>query len=149
MARHRGHNGRFTQSVSDEDILYFFETREQPIHSAGDIAEQFGLSRQQSHRRLKELETQDELRRIELGQRNVAWWKPRDIVVMMQEEDGFSAHDLSVEVASEGKTRSEALRKLAEAIEVSEGNSEMTTEEIYDELDIASDEIRESSPPWF
>jgi DNA-binding Lrp family transcriptional regulator len=149
MAPNRGHNGQFTQSVSDRDILYFFETSEKPIHSAGDIAEQFGLSRQQAHRRLKELETQDELRRIELGQRNVAWWKPRDIVVLMQEEDGFSAHDLSVEVASEGKTRSEALRKLAEAIDVREGNSDMTAEEIYDELDIDPDEIDESSPPWF
>lgn len=149
MVRHRGHNGRFTQSVSDEDILYFFETSEQPIHSASDIAEQFGLSRQQSHRRLGELETQDELRRIELGQRNTAWWKPRDIVVLMEEEGGYSAHDLTVEVASEGETRPEALRKLAEAIELKEGDSEITAEEIYDELNIDPDEIDESSPPWF
>lgn len=149
MVHHRGHNGRFTKSVSDEDILYFFETSEQPIHSAGDIAEQFGLSRQQSHRRLGKLETQDELRRIELGQRNTAWWKPRDIVVLMEEEDGYSAHDLTVEVASEGETRSQALRKLAEAIEVREGDSEMTSEEIYDELGIDPDEIDESTLPWF
>jgi predicted ArsR family transcriptional regulator len=143
-------DGRYTQYVSDEDILYFFETSEQPIHSAGDIAEQFGLSRQQAHRRLGKLEKRNELRCIELGQRNTAWWKPRDIVVLMQEEDGYSAHDLTVDVASEGETRSKALRKLAEAIEVSEGDSEMTAEaEIYAELGIDPDETDESSPPQF
>ena len=145
MAPNRDQDGRFTQSVSDEDILYFFETSEQPIHSAGDIAEQFGLSRQQSHRRLGELETQDELRRIELGQRNTAWWKPRDIVVLMQEEDRYSAHDLTVDVASEGETRPEALRNLAEAIELSKGDSEMIAEEIYTELGINPDETDENA----
>lgn len=149
MSKQRDEGGRYTSTVGDEELLHFFDSGQRDFYSAQEIAEKFGFDRSQAHRRLSQLDGDGELERVEVGSRNVVWWRPRDIVVLIGEEDGYSVVDPETGVASQGETRPEALRMLAEAIEVHEGESEMTPEEIYEELDVDPDEIdTDATPPW-
>lgn len=140
-------DGRFAQSVSDEDILWFFETSDKPVHGAGEVAEELNFSRQQAHRRLQSLEEEGHLRRLDIGARNVVWWKPRDAVVLRRERDGFSAHDLRTGVASEGESRAEALRNVAEAVAAHEGEGEeVDPADIHEQLGIDPADITRDAP---
>jgi predicted RNase H-like HicB family nuclease len=59
----------------------------------------------------------------------------------VDEGDGYSVIDTQTGVASQGETRREALRMLAEAIEAREGDSEMSPGEVYDELGVDPDGV--------
>ena len=144
----RGNDGTFKKDVTDAEILHYFDTRDQLVVSAGDVAEEFDVKRQTADRRLKDLEAEGELERIKLGERSQAWWRQRDQVVLVEEENGFSAHDVQTGIASDGDSRAEALRQLAEAIEVSMTGGDMDAEEIYDELDIDQEEAAGGEPPF-
>jgi len=144
----RGNDGRFKKDVTDGEILHYFDTREQPVVGAGDVAERFEIKRQTADRRLKELEEEGELKRIKLGERSQAWWRERDQIVLVEEDSGFSAHDVQTGVASDGDSRAEALRQLAEAIEVSMTGCDIDAGEIYDELDIDPEEVSDGEPPF-
>lgn len=147
MTDSRDEGGRFAQSVSDEDILWLFETSNEPIHGAGEIAEDLNLSRQQAHRRLESLEEEGYLRRLDVGPQSVVWWKPRDAVVLRRESDGFSAHDLRTGVASQGKSRAEALSNVSEAIAVHEGEGkEVDPTDIHEQLGIDPCDINPDAP---
>lgn len=149
MTEQRDAGGRYVRSVDDRDLLYFFDAGQRDFFSAGEIAEEFDLDRSQAHRRLTQLARNGELERIEVGSRNVVWWRPRGVVSLIEEESGYSIIDSETGVASQGNTRPEALRMLAEAIELYEGDSELSPEEIYDELDVDSDPMpRDARPPW-
>lgn len=141
MSRGRGEGGRFTSSIDDGELLHFFESGERPFFSAREIADEFDLDRTQAHRRLSQLHEDGELERVEVGSRNVVWWRPRDVAVLVPEDEGYSVFDPHTGVASQGGARPEALRMLAEAIEVSEGGSEVESEEIYAELGVDPDEV--------
>ena len=149
MAEQRDGDGRYTPTVTDEDLLHFFEAGHRDFHSANEIADEFGIDRSQAHRRLSSLGDSGLLERIEIGNRNLVWWRPRDVVVLIEEDIGYSIIDRKTGVASQGETRPEALRMLAEAIEVSDGESDITTEEIYAELNFDPEKVQtETGPPW-
>lgn len=149
MSEQRDGGGRFTRTVADGDLLHFFDAGQRDFYSANEIADEFGIDRTQAHRRLSDFAEQGALERVEIGRRNVVWWRPRDVIVLIEEDNGYSVIDRDTGVASQGETRPEALRKLAEAIEVTHGASDMTPEEIYDELDIDPDTIpTDTEPPW-
>lgn len=149
MPGQRDGGGRYTETVSDEDLVNFFESGQRDFYGATEIADEFDIDRSQAHRRLAKLADRGELERVEVGSRNVVWWRPRDVVVLLEGDRGYAVIDPGTGVASQGATRPDALRMLAEAVELYEGDSEMTAEEIYEELDIDPDEIpTDAAPPW-
>lgn len=149
MPEPRDEAGRYVPSVADVDLLFFFDSGQRDFYGAGEIAEEFDLDRSQSHRRLSRLADEGELERIEVGSRNVVWWRPRNVVVLLDEVEGFSIIDEATGVASQGETRPDALRMLAEALELQQDASEVSPEEMYVELDIDPETIPEDAkPPW-
>lgn len=149
MSHDRTTDGRFDESVSDREIVWFFETGDRPFHSAGEVADEFGLSRQQAHRRLNALVDAGDLQRIDFGSRSTAWWKSRDVVVLVEETDGYSAHDLTIGVASDGATRAEALQNVAEAIKARQGDFDMSADEVSEELGLDPADVDEDASPPF
>lgn len=135
MPEQRVSDRQFIESVSDDDILFFFETGDRPFYGTAEVATEFDLSNTQAKRRLESLSEAGELEEVPMNDRQIAWWHDRDLVVLRPEEEGYSAHDTTGGVASAGSTRSEALRRLAEAIEVSEGTD--TDDDAFAELDDA------------
>lgn len=149
MSKQRDDDGRFTSSVSDRDILHFFDSGERPFYSAGEIAAEFDFDRSQAYRRLEALGESGELERVAVGERNVVWWRPRDAVVLVDEDEGYSVLDTTTGVASRGETRPEALRMLAEALESHAGATDVSPDEVYEELGIDPDGIEDdAAPPW-
>ncbi len=149
MSKQRDAGGRYTETVDDGELLHFFESGRRDFYSAREIAEEFEFDRSQAHRRLKRLTEEGELERVEVGSRNVVWWRPRDVVALIDEGDGYSVLDPETGVASQGDTRPEALRMLAEAIEAGSGDPERSPEEVYAELGVDPDEVAEdAAPPW-
>ena len=74
-------------------------------------------------------------------------------VEFIHEDDGLiTAKDIETGVASFGDTKAEALRMLAEAIELHEGGGEPVTDEDLEEwgldADEASDEADVPDAPW-
>lgn len=72
------------------------------------------------------------------------------MVLVEEDGGGYSILDAETGVASQGETRPEALRMLAEALELhADAGSEMTPEEVYEELGVDPEEVDESAnPPW-
>ncbi len=132
MPERHASDDQHTGSVADDDILFVFETSERPFHRASEIAERFDLSHTQARRRLESLSDAGELEAIQTSDRQIAWWHERDLIVLREEAAGYSAHDTATGVASAGDTRPEALRNLAEAIEVSNGTG---THDAFPEFD--------------
>jgi hypothetical protein len=149
MTSRRNDAGRYASTIEDGDLLHFFESGRRDFYSAGEVAEEFRLDRSQAHRRLSRLAEDGELRRVEVGSRNVVWWRPRDVVTLREQDGGYSVVDPRTGVASQGETRPEALRMLAEAIEARDGESRVSPEAVYDELDVDPDSVpADASPPW-
>lgn len=149
MSGERDEDGRYMETVADEDILHHFDAGPRYFYSANEVADEFDFDRSQAHRRLARLTDRGELERVAMGRRNVVWWRPRDVAVFIEGESGFTIIHRESGVASQGDTRPEALRMLAEAIEASEGASEVAPDEIYEELGIDPGEIpKDASPPW-
>jgi predicted RNase H-like HicB family nuclease len=149
MSEQRDGEGRYSPTVSDEALLHYFDRGQRDFHSANEIATEFDFDRSQAHRRLSRLANRGELERVQIGRRNVVWWRPRDVIVLIEEDTGYSVLDRETGVASLGETRPEALRMLAEAIEVWEGDSAMAPEDLYEELDIDQGELSgDAAPPW-
>jgi predicted RNase H-like HicB family nuclease len=72
-------------------------------------------------------------------------------VHLKRDGEWFVAIDEVTDVASQGKTRAEALANLAEAIELHEGGGEPIDDSdafLREELDIDVDELDEQNPPW-
>lgn len=149
MSKQRDDGGLYTSTVTNDELLHFFDSAQRDFYSAKEIATEFDFDRTQAYRRLSKLSEAGELERVKVGNRNVVWWRPRDVVVLIEEHTGYSVVDPATGVASQGETRPEALKMLAEAIEVHAGKSEITSEEIYDELGIDPAETGEgATPPW-
>lgn len=149
MSERRGRGGRYSPRVEDDELLHFFDSGQRDFYSAGEVAAEFDLDRSQSHRRLSRLAERGDLERVQVGRRNVVWWRPRDVVSLVEQDGGYAILDPRTGVASQGGTRPEALRMLAEAIEVHQGETERSPKEVYDELGIDPDADPEAtSPPW-
>jgi len=131
-------DGQHTESAADDDILLVFETSERPFHGASEIAERFNLSHTRARRRLESLSDDGELEAIQTSDRQTVWYHERELIVLREEAAGYSAHDTTTGVTSAGDTRPEALRNLAEAIEVSERTG---THDAFAELDDAFAEL--------
>jgi hypothetical protein len=147
MPKQRDDDGRFTSSVSDRDILQAFDSGDRPFYSAGEIAVEFDFDRSQAHRRLVALGEDGELERVAVGERNVVWWRPRDAVVFVDEGDGDSVLDTTTGVASQGRTRPQALRMLAEALESHAGATDVSPGDVCAELGIDPDDVDDDAPP--
>jgi predicted ArsR family transcriptional regulator len=79
MARDRDDSGKFTRQLTDDRILQAFDAlqreRSTKMFSARQIAEQLGVTRQAVDRRLRDLDDDGKVERIELGPRSVGWAK--------------------------------------------------------------------------
>lgn len=75
---------------------------------------------------------------------------PEDGVEFIHEEDDrITARDIETGVASFGETKTEALRMLAEALELHEGGGEPVTDEDLEEWGLADAEPGEKDLPEF
>ncbi|MGM0399571.1 MAG: type II toxin-antitoxin system HicB family antitoxin [Halobacteriota archaeon] len=75
---------------------------------------------------------------------------PEEGVEFIHEEDGrITARDLETGVASFGETKTEALRMLAEALELHEGGGEPVTEDDLEEWGLDDGEPGNSELPEF
>lgn len=80
----REDTGRYTETVTLDDVLSVFETVDGPVVTSGDVADALDCSRETARRKLRTLEEQERIRSRKTAGRMV-WW-----VVDAQE----SAHDV-------------------------------------------------------
>lgn len=80
MARERDEQGCFTEQLTDERILNVFEGEDEDLSvlSARQIADRLGFTRQAVDQRLRELQSENEVEKLSLGPRNVAWRRSTD-----------------------------------------------------------------------
>lgn len=75
---------------------------------------------------------------------------PEDVVEFIHEEDGsVTARDRETGVASFGDTKSEALRMLAEALELHDGGGEPVTDDDLREMGLDPDDEGDAELPEF
>lgn len=77
MSRERGDTGRYTETVTPDDVLGVFETVEGPVVTSGDVADALDCSRETARRKLRTLEEQDFLASRKTAGR-VVWWRLED-----------------------------------------------------------------------
>ena len=70
----RDEGGRFAEKVTKQDILKVFDAADDPVLSASEIAEEFGVARQTITRHLNDMKKEGLVERKEMGARSVAWW---------------------------------------------------------------------------
>ena len=73
MCRERGDTGRYTETVTLDDVLSVFEAVEGPVVTSGDVAETLDCSRETARRKLRTLEEQDYVASRKTAGR-VVWW---------------------------------------------------------------------------
>ena len=73
MSRERGDAGRFTETVTLEDVLEVFEVVDGPVVTSGDVAEQLDCSRETARRKLRTLEDRGTVASRKTAGR-VVWW---------------------------------------------------------------------------
>lgn len=59
---------------SQKEVLSLFRDIDEPILTASEVADEFGISQQAAHKRLKRLHERGKIERKEVGARAVAWW---------------------------------------------------------------------------
>ena len=62
-----------TKSISDDELLSVFERHDAPYMTAGDVADEIGMSRQGVHERLQDLADDGRLESKTNG-RHRGWW---------------------------------------------------------------------------
>lgn len=67
-----GGNGR--GKLDPEAIKTLCRNAEEPIITAPEVAEEFGVSQQAAHQRLQQMHEQGEMARKKVGGSAVAWW---------------------------------------------------------------------------
>jgi len=73
MSRERGDAGRFTETVTLDDVLGVFEAVEGPVVTSGDVAETLDCSRETARRKLRTLKGQGSVASRKTAGR-VVWW---------------------------------------------------------------------------
>jgi len=90
MSRERGDSGRYTETVTLDDVLGVFEAVEGPIVTSGDVADALDCSRDTARRKLAALEAQGRVASRETAGR-VVWWlvEPRETPNQVDPDDPF------------------------------------------------------------
>jgi predicted transcriptional regulator len=90
MSRERGDTGRYTETVTLDDVLGIFDTVEGPVVTSGDVAETLDCSRETARRKLRTLEEQDHVASRKTAGR-VVWWivDDRDATRGIDPDDPF------------------------------------------------------------
>lgn len=70
----RDDRGRFTESVTDQDILKVFDRAEAPFLTAKELASELPFTRQAATHRLNKMFDKGYVDRKEAGARAVGWW---------------------------------------------------------------------------
>lgn len=73
MSRERGDSGRYTETVTLDDVLGVFETVEGPVVTSGDVAEALDCSRETARRKLRTLGAHGRVSSRKTAGR-VVWW---------------------------------------------------------------------------
>ncbi|WP_185715568.1 helix-turn-helix domain-containing protein [Halocatena pleomorpha] len=76
----RNGQGKYTPTVTDEEILASFVAADRPFQTATDISERFGLDRSQAYRRLQRLADTGSLEKSKIGSRAVVWWESKSTI---------------------------------------------------------------------
>lgn len=79
MSQGRDNAGRFTETVSEQDILKVFDYDDDPVLSAQEVTNglrRFGIqiTKEGVRQRLNQMEEKDLVGRKKLGARAVGWW---------------------------------------------------------------------------
>lgn len=79
MSQGRDDGGRFRETVSEQDILKVFDYEDDPVLTAGEVAEGLGrfgkqMTAEGVRNRLEEMVASGLVRRKEFGARAVGWW---------------------------------------------------------------------------
>jgi predicted ArsR family transcriptional regulator len=72
--RSRGEGGTYEPEVSDEELLGVFCESETPVLTATMVAREVSIGRKAVLERLRELEDEGMVERMEVGARAVVWW---------------------------------------------------------------------------
>ena len=73
MSRERGDGGRYTETVSLDDVLGVFEAVDGPVVTSSDVADALDCSRETARRKLRALERQGRVAGRKTAGR-VVWW---------------------------------------------------------------------------
>lgn len=73
MSRERGDSGRYTETVTLDDVLGVFDAVAGPVVTSGDVAETLDCSRETARRKLRTLEEQGHVASRKTAGR-VVWW---------------------------------------------------------------------------
>ena len=76
--RSRGEGGTYEAEVTDEDLVEVFRESEKPVLTAKQVAGEVSIGRKAVLERLRGLEDQNVLERMEVGARAVVWWQVED-----------------------------------------------------------------------
>jgi len=71
--RNRGEGGKFTQKITDQDILKIFDRTGEPM-TAPELAEELPVTKEAVSRRLKQMHEDGLVGRKKTGARSVVWW---------------------------------------------------------------------------
>lgn len=74
MSRNRDNGGRFTERVSEQDILKRFDAAEAPFLTAKELAASLPVTRQAVANRLEQMREKGHVGRKKAGARSVGWW---------------------------------------------------------------------------
>lgn len=69
----RSDAGRFTETVTPDEVLGVFDAVDGPVVTSGDVAERLGCSRETARRKLRTLEDRGHVASRETAGR-VVWW---------------------------------------------------------------------------
>lgn len=70
----RDKHGRFTKTVTEQDILKVFDRADAPFLTATELANELSISRQAANYRLKQMHEEGDVDRKQAGARSVGWW---------------------------------------------------------------------------
>lgn len=77
MSRDRDDRGRYTETVTHDDVIDVFETVDGPVVTSGDVAEALDCSRETARRNLTEFEERGRIDSRKTAGR-VVWWRVDD-----------------------------------------------------------------------
>lgn len=72
--RSRGEGGTYESEVTDEELLEVFRESGNPVLTATQVAGEVSIGRKAVLERLRDLEDEGRVERMEVGARAVVWW---------------------------------------------------------------------------
>jgi predicted ArsR family transcriptional regulator len=70
----RDDRGRYTESVSEQEILKVFDRADAPFLTASELADQLPFTKQAANHRLQQMHDNDHVERKQAGGRSIGWW---------------------------------------------------------------------------